>query len=201
MSKNILIAGVGGQGTVLASRLIAAAYMEKGDFVRTAETIGMAQRGGCVVSHVRASSEDKSSIIPFGKADLLIAFEPSEALRNLSRLSENGGCIINTQTIVPVTASLGGAAYDIEKIMSALKDKSKKLILFDALSAAKKAGSPKAVNVVLLGAAIGSGYLDISKEQMEHSLIAILPEKLHAVNLKALELGISAALEIPGKQQ
>ncbi|MFA5657912.1 MAG: indolepyruvate oxidoreductase subunit beta [Oscillospiraceae bacterium] len=193
MDKNILISGVGGQGTVLASRLIAAAFMANGEFVRTAETIGMAQRGGCVVSHVRASSEEKNSIIPLGKAELLIAFEPAEAVRNLSRLSENGGCIVNTQTIVPVTSSLGEAEYNTEKVISTLKNRVKKLLFIDALPLAKRAGSPKAVNVVLLGAAIGSSLLDITKEQMENALLSMLPKKLHKINLEALSLGISAA--------
>lgn len=191
MNKNILISGVGGQGTVLASRLIAYAYMEQGEFVRTAETIGMAQRGGCVVSHIRVSSENESSIIPFRKADLLISFEPSEAARSISRLGENSACVVNTQAIMPVTASLGGMAYDAEKVIFDLKSSVKNLVLVNANRLAEEAGSIKATNVVLLGAAIGSGFLKITQEQMQSALKNMLPQKLHEINFKALELGIS----------
>ncbi len=192
-AKNILISGVGGQGTVLASRLIASAFMKKGDFVRTAETIGMAQRGGCVVSHVRIDSESESSIIPLKTAGLLISFEPAEAVRCLPRLSENGGCVVNTQAIMPVTASLGGVAYDEEKIISKLKSSVKSLVLINASELAVKAGSQKAVNVVLLGACIGAGFLNITLDELTEALLEMLPPKLHEVNLKALQLGYSSA--------
>lgn len=191
MNKNILICGVGGQGTVLASRLIASALMEKDKFVRTAETIGMAQRGGCVVSHVRIGSENKSSIIPLKKADLLISFEPAEAVRNLPRLSDDGGCVVNTQTIMPVTTSLGGISYNTEKVLGTLKSSVKNLVLIDAHSLAIKAGSPKAVNVVLLGASIRAGFLEITLDEVSEILIKMLPQKLHEINLKALQLGYS----------
>jgi len=189
LSKNILISGVGGQGTILASRLIASAFMKKGEFVRTAETIGMAQRGGCVVSHVRIDSENKSSIIPLKTADLLISFEPSEAVRSLPRLSENGGCVVNTQIIMPVTSSLGGLAYDENEVISTLKLNVKKLVLINATDLAIQAGSPKAVNVVLLGASIGAGFLDISVDEAIEVLKEMLPQKLIDINIKALNLG------------
>lgn len=196
MSKNILISGVGGQGTVLASRLIALVFMEKGEFVRTAETIGMAQRGGCVVSHVRIGSEGDSSIIPLKKADLLISFEPSEAVRCLPRLSENGCCVVSTQTIMPVTASLGGVVYDLDGIIGTLKSSVKNLVLINAAELAEKAGSQKAVNIVLLGAGIGTGFLEITLEEASEALKKMLPEKLHAINLKALQLGFESAKQL-----
>ena len=191
MRNNILICGVGGQGTVLASRLIASAYLNQGKFVRTAETIGMAQRGGCVVSHVRIDSKDKSSIIPLNTADLLIAFEPAEAVRCLPRLTDDAALVVNTQTIMPVTASLGGVAYDENGIISALKARAN-IMLIDANALAVEAGSAKAVNVVLLGAAIGAGYLQLSLEETTEALKKMLPEKLHEINSRALNLGYKA---------
>ena len=106
MNKDILICGVGGQGTVLASRIIAAAAMEEGNRVHSAETIGMAQRGGSVTSHVRIGEEAFSPLIPFGSADLLLAFEPAEAVRNLKYLRKDGAAVVNTAPTRPVTESL-----------------------------------------------------------------------------------------------
>ena len=186
---DILICGVGGQGTVLASRLIASCCLKRGIFVRTAETIGMAQRGGCVVSHVRTDSKDKSSIIPFNTADLLIAFEPAEAVRCFPRLKENAPVIVNSQSVVPVTSSIGGVQYDSDSIFNAIKSRENS-VMINAGEIAEKAGSPKAVNVVLLGAAIGAGFLDITFDEMKEALSEMLPQKLHEINFKALSYGI-----------
>ena len=101
MNKDILICGVGGQGTVLASKIIAASAMEEGSLVHSAETIGMAQRGGCVTSHVRVGENAFSPLIPLGSADLLLAFEPGEAARNLKYLKKDGMAIVNTSPSMP----------------------------------------------------------------------------------------------------
>ena len=106
MDKDILICGVGGQGTVLASGIIAAAAMVEGNTVHSAETIGMAQRGGPVTSHVRIGAKAFSPLIPFNKADLIIGFEPSEVVRNIGYLSPDGIAVVNTAAVKPVTASL-----------------------------------------------------------------------------------------------
>ena len=111
MNKDILICGVGGQGTVLASRIIAAAAMEEGSPVQSAETIGMAQRGGSVTSHVRVGGEAYSPMIPFGAADMILAFEPGEAVRNLRYLREGGVAVVNTAVTKPVTESLKDTGY------------------------------------------------------------------------------------------
>jgi len=189
MKYDILIAGVGGQGTVLASRLLAASAMEAGYFTRTSETIGMAQRGGCVVSHVRVDSEAASPIIPLGQADLLIGFEPSEAARNLPRLAPNAKCIVNTRIIVPVTASLGGASYDEQSIYSFLKAKFPDSIFVDGYALAQKAGSVKTVNVVLLGVAASTGLMPFSRALIEKVITENIPEKFVELNLKAFNIG------------
>lgn len=192
MTRDILICGVGGQGTVLASRILAAAGINENRFVRTAETIGMAQRGGCVVSHVRIDSEEKSSLIPHGTADLLIGFEPAEAVRNLLLLKADAPVIINKVPVIPVTASLGGVPYNTDEIFDILK-KRNRCIMLDANEIACKAGSPKAVNVVLLGAALGSGCLDFSYEAVEKALRQLVPAKLLEINLCALKSGYEEA--------
>lgn len=112
MSKSVILCGVGGQGTVLASKLISYAAMAKGEEVKSAETIGMAQRGGSVTSHVRMGVGAFSPLIPKGKADVMIAFEPAEAVRNLSYLKENGVVVVSKKAVKPVTASLLSTAVN-----------------------------------------------------------------------------------------
>ena len=106
MSKSVILCGVGGQGTVLASKLISYAAMAKGEEVKSAETIGMAQRGGSVTSHIRIGEEAFSPLIPKGKADVMIAFEPAEAVRNLDYLKPDGVVVVSQKAVKPVTASL-----------------------------------------------------------------------------------------------
>lgn len=191
MKFDILIAGVGGQGTVLASRLLAAAAIEAGFFARTSETIGMSQRGGTVVSHVRIDSKDASPLIPLGHADLLISFELAEAARNLSRLSPNGKCIVNTQVIKPVTASLGTAAYNVEEITNHIKIKVPETLFVDGYNLAAAAGSVKAVNVVLLGAAASTGVLPFSSDLIKNIIENNVPKKFIELNIKAYDLGFN----------
>jgi indolepyruvate ferredoxin oxidoreductase, beta subunit len=189
MKYDILIAGVGGQGTILASRLLAASAMDCGFFTRTAETIGMSQRGGSVVSHVRIESEQASPVIPLSGADLLIGFEPAEVARNLSRLSPKGKCLVNTRPVTPVTASLGNAAYDLDAIDAYIRTCSPDAIFVDAYQLAHDAGSVKAVNVVLLGVAASTGLLPFSIEVMEKVITANVPKKFMDLNLRAFHAG------------
>ncbi len=192
---DILIAGVGGQGTVLASRLLAAAAISQGSFARTSETIGMSQRGGCVVSHVRINSEKSSSIIPMASADMLIAFELSEAARSMPRLKKGGCCIVNTQIIKPVSASLGTSRYDIQEIKDYIDKNSAQLHYIDGYSLANKAGIVKAVNVVLLGAASAAGQMPFSREIIEQAIIENVPRKYSELNQNAFRLGYDFILE------
>lgn len=192
MSRSCLLCGVGGQGVVLASRLIAYAAMEQGDFVRTTETIGMAQRGGSVVSHVRAGSEVHSPIIPAGTADVIIAFEPGEAVRCLSYLKEGGMVVTNRQIVKPVSASLGGSSYNAEEMLDHLKEKAGNVLVIDGEEICRQAGSPKVLNVALLGAAAKSGTLGISLEEMAEAVRKNVKERFVELNEKALMLGSQA---------
>lgn len=186
---DILISGVGGQGTVLASRLIAAAAIKQGNYARTSETIGMSQRGGCVVSHVRINSEKSSSIIPFENADMIIAFELAEAARSIPRMAKNGCCIINTQVINPVSSSLGNSNYNIEKIKEYIDKSSGEVYFIDGYNIAAELGTVKAVNVVLLGAATAAGKMPFTREVMLESIVENVPQKYRELNQKAFERG------------
>lgn len=188
MKYDVLIAGVGGQGTVLASRIIAAAAMESGYFTRTSETIGMAQRGGCVVSHVRIGSENESSIIPITHADLLIGFEIAEAARNLYRLNKDGKCVINNMTVKPVSSMLGKNSYKQTEIESFIKASVPSAMFVDGYNLARDAGSVKAINMVLLGAAVSKGMLPFDKAVIEKVMRKNIAPKFLDLNLKAFNM-------------
>ena len=193
MSQDILIAGVGGQGTILASRILACAGILSGNFSRTGETIGMSQRGGCVVSHVRIGSEEKSSYLPMGSGDLLIGFELAETARNLGRLSLKGNCVANLQQIKPVPVSLGLQPYLAEDMKGAIQKQVKDPLFIDGYTLANEAGSVKAVNVVLIGAACGAGYVQLEKESLLEAVRQNVPERFIQLNIQAFELGYEYA--------
>lgn len=182
---NILLCGVGGQGTVLASKLIANAAINKGDSVRTAETIGMAQRGGSVVSHVRIGKNIKAPMIPEGEADVIIAFEPGEAVRNLTYLKNDGTIIVNTKSVMPTTASLG-MHYDGKEMLSYLEEQNINLIKVNGEDICKSLGSSKVLNVALLGAAANTGKMGVTIEDLQNSIKEKLNPKFLELNLKAL---------------
>jgi indolepyruvate ferredoxin oxidoreductase beta subunit len=190
MKFDVLVAGVGGQGTVLASRLLAMIAIDAGNFARTAETFGMAQRGGPVVSHVRIGGEESGPVIPFGCADLLIAFEPSEAARNISRLSSSGKCIVNDRFIKPVTASLGMAPYSEDEIREFIRETVPGAVFIDGYNAALRAGSSKAVNAVMLGASISKGFIPFEPGMVERAIAGAVPEKYKDLNIRAFNEGL-----------
>ncbi len=199
MSRNCLLCGVGGQGVVLASKLIACAAMEKGLFVRTSETIGMAQRGGSVVSHVRMGEDIFSPMIPKGSADVILAFEPAEAVRSLDYLrrgKEEGIVIVNQKSIQPVTAALGGQEYDGRRMLDFLKENVKRLYLVDGEEICRQAGSHKVLNVALLGVAAAGGALGMGQAEMEDEIKRRVKPQYQEMNLKALKLGAALAAKI-----
>lgn len=188
MNKDILLCGVGGQGTVLASKLIAAAAMAKGNRVHSAETIGMAQRGGSVTSHIRIGDKASSPLIPLGCADILIAFEPSEAVRNLKFLKKDGIVIVNTVPVRPTTESLHPTGYDGTEMIEYLKKKCT-CITVNAEELCKPLGSSKFFNVAVLGVLIASGRLAIDADTMKEEIKKRVPERFIDMNLKAFEIG------------
>lgn len=186
--NNILLCGVGGQGTVLASKLIAFAAMEKGLQVRTAETIGMAQRGGSVVSHVRIGEEIHSPLLPKGSADVIIAFEPAEAVRCISYLKKGGTVIVNKKAVRPVTASLQGTYLDGEDMLRYLQSQAGHVDVMDGEAICEACGSSKILNIVLLAAAAKSGSLGITPEELDSAIDKRIPEKFRALNKKAIAM-------------
>ncbi|MBP3894062.1 MAG: indolepyruvate oxidoreductase subunit beta [Atopobiaceae bacterium] len=186
MSTNIILCGVGGQGTILASKLIANAAMERGIPVKTAETIGMAQRGGSVFSHVRLGDGIASPLMARGTADLIIAFEPAEAVRQLPYLNPDGCVVVSNRPVVPVSAVTGGPAYDYDGIMTYLRKQVRHLVEVDADEAAADLGSAKCLNVVLLGAAARSGALGLTTEDVSGAVTRLVPARFQELNARAI---------------
>lgn len=183
---NCLITGVGGQGTVLLSRLIGEAALMKGMDVRGSETIGMAQRGGSVVSHLRIGGSF-SPLIPPGKADLVIAFECTEALRVLPFLAPTGNMLTLDRTLAPASASPRETACDSKGIIARLQNiLSERLTVISWEALVKRCGSPRVSNVALLGAAIGRGLLPFSVDEAAAALTTRIPPRYLDMNLKAL---------------
>ncbi|MDO4552796.1 MAG: indolepyruvate oxidoreductase subunit beta [Bacillota bacterium] len=193
--KNCLLCGVGGQGTVLASRILAAAAMEKGLFVRTAETIGMAQRGGSVVSHVRIEPQSPSPLIPPGTADALLGFEPGEAVRNLHYLKPGGVAVVSCQPVEPVAAAVGGVRYSGEEMLAYLKAHVERLYILDAAAIGAACGSDKVMNVALAGALAATGAIGLGPGYLLRALEKQLKPQYLEINRRALELGARAVEE------
>ena len=187
MKKDIMICGVGGQGTVLASKIIAASAMEEGNAVHSAETIGMAQRGGPVTSHVRIGDDAYSPLIPIGGADLLIAFEPSEAVRNLKYLKKDGFVIVNRVPVMPTTLK-AAAEYDGKAEIAFMQSKCRCLIV-DSDELCAPFGSSKFFNVAVLGAAAGAGELGIGADTLRSQINSIVRERFREKNLAAFSAG------------
>ena len=188
--KNIVLCGVGGQGTVLASKLLAAAAMSKDIPVMSAETIGMAQRGGSVFSHLRMGNDLYSPMIETGTADLIIGFEPGETVRMLPYLKTGGHVVVSTRAVKPVTATLSGFDYDAPQMLDYLKANVPNLTFVNADQACSDIGSSKVLNMVLLGAAIRTGVLDFTISEIESIMKQTLPEKFNEMNLRALNYNI-----------
>ena len=187
MRKNILLTGVGGQGTVLASKLIAAAAMKKGLPVMSAETIGMAQKGGSVFSHLRIGEGVMSPMIRRGTADFLLAFEPAEAVRMLPYLKDGGTVVVNSHPVMPVTAALKGTDYTGREMIEYLQKVVPDLLVIDGWQAVQELGNPKVLNVVMLGAALKSGALDfLTEEELLGAIRDKVKPRFVALNERAL---------------
>ena len=188
-TKNILIVGVGGQGTLLASKLLGKCFLEKGYDVKVSEVHGMSQRGGSVVTYVRYGKEVFSPVIDKGEADMIISFEQLEAARWLPYLKKGGVLITNTQQLNPMPVIMGTAEYP-ENIIDKIKAEGVNVIAVDALDLAVKAGSVKATNVVLLGVAareLGFG-IDVWLDIIEKTV----PQKTIELNKEAFITGYNA---------
>ncbi|MDD6214626.1 MAG: indolepyruvate oxidoreductase subunit beta [Firmicutes bacterium] len=185
MTKQIMIVGVGGQGTLLASRILGNTVINEGYDVKVSEVHGMSQRGGSVVTYVKYGDKVYSPIIDRGEADIILAFEMLEAYRAMPYLKKGGKMIVNTQEIAPMPVITGACSYPAD-----IKDKLAEkidVIPVDALTMAEKAGNFKAVNVVLIG--VMAKRTDIPYEKWVETITTTVPPKFLDVNLKAFELG------------
>lgn len=183
---NVMIVGVGGQGSLLASKLLGHLLLTEGYDVKVSEVHGMSQRGGSVVTYVRFGKKVYSPVIDKGEADFIVSFEKLEAARYVEYLKRAGRIVVNTQEIDPLPVITGAAVYpdDLVGKMSALGIQVDAL---DCLSLAEEAGSSKAVNIVLMGRL--SKYFDIPEEKWLDAIKQCVPQKFVELNLKAFELG------------
>ena len=188
-TKNIMIVGVGGQGSLLASKLLGHLLMEQGYDVKVSEVHGMSQRGGSVVTYVRYGEKVASPVIDRGEADFIVSFELLEAARWLSFLKPGGQIVTSTQQIDPMPVITGAMQYP-ENLVEKMKAAGAKVDALDCLSLAKEAGSSKAVNIVLMGRL--SHYFDLPEEAWQKSLTAMVPPKFLELNQKAFALGKNA---------
>lgn len=154
--------------------------------VMSAETIGMAQRGGSVFSHLRLGNNLHSPMIALGTADIIVGFEPAETVRMLPYLKKNGYVVVSSRPIMPVTSALKGSSYNGREMIDYLRRHVKNLIVVDSDKACQEIGSAKALNIVLLGAAVRSGVLDITEEDIKTAIQNKVDPKFHAMNFKAL---------------
>lgn len=187
--KSIMIVGVGGQGTLLASRLLGNALIKLGFDIKVSEVHGMAQRGGSVVTYVKYGDKVHSPIIEKGEADVILSFEQLEAARWLEMLKPGGKMIVNSQKISPMPVITGSASYP-EGLIEKIKDTGADTVSVDALELANQTGSLKTVNIVLIGKL--ATYLDFDKEIWYDSIKETVPERFIEQNIKAFELGYNS---------
>ncbi len=185
-TKNIMIVGVGGQGTLLASKLLGRILLNNGYDVKVSEVHGMSQRGGSVTTYVRFGEKVYSPVIDEGEADFILSFELLEAARNMKFLKKDGILLTNTQQINPMPVIAGAAKYP-ENLVEKMQGEGLNVVAFDALALAEQAGSQKAVNIVLLGKL--SKYFDFSKEEWEKAIEESVNEKFVDMNKRAFALG------------
>ena len=192
-TTRLIIVAVGGQGNLLASKVLGEAALISGVPVRMSEIHGMAQRGGVVESAI-VFGEAESSIISDNEADILLGFEPAETLRAINRCNKNTIVITNTATLPPFTVSIGKGVYPpMETIKTLLQEKCKSLVAIDAMKIAREAGTPMSVNIVLLGALVQSGRLGFSKENLIEAIRRRTKKDFLDMNIKAFEMGFEAA--------
>ena len=185
-TKNIIIVGVGGQGSLLASKILGHLLLSEGFDVKVSEVHGMSQRGGSVITYVRFGDKVYSPVVDAGEADFIVSFEILETARWLSHLKAGGQIVTNTQQIDPMPVITGAAEYP-QDLVEKIRAQGIKIDAMDCLTLARQAGSQKAVNIVLLGRL--SHYFDISETSWQNALRACVPPKFLDINKRAFALG------------
>ena len=194
-TKRLIIVAVGGQGNLLASKVLGEAALLADIPVRMSEIHGMAQMGGVVESAVVFGDAD-STIISDGEADVLLCFEPSETLRALNKCNADTVVITNTAPLPPFTVAIGQGIYpDIQELQEWIRNKTARLIAFDALALAKQAGNIMSLNMVLLGSLIQTGIMPVSADNVKEAIRTSTKKDFVDINIEAFELGFEAAAE------
>ena len=198
-SYNLLNVGVGGQGVIRAAQILSYAALLENYKVRTAETHGMAQRGGSVASFLRFGTEVEGPLIPRGKTNMILAFEASEAVRIFNYAGPETVFLINENIIIPPMIHQMGMDYPkLTEIHNFLKEVSEHIYFIEGVEIASSLGNVRTMNVVMLGALIGLKVLPLKRETLEKAILNYLPSKLHEINKKAFELGIEKGTELRG---
>jgi indolepyruvate ferredoxin oxidoreductase beta subunit len=187
---SIIICGVGGQGVVLMSELLGHAVVREKLSIRGSEVLGMAQRGGSVVSNIRIGSEFHAPLVPEGRCDIMVVLEPSEALRNIKYLSGSSLVILNTRRIIPFTVFIDKSTYpELEIVIKKLNEVADNVIAIDASQIAEESGSLLSTNIAMLGALFGIGRIPVDVETMKAVIRKKLPARTMITNIKAFDLG------------
>jgi len=196
-SYNLLNVGVGGQGVIRAAQILSYAALLENYKVRTAETHGMAQRGGSVASNLRFGTEVEGPLVPRGKTDTILAFEASEAARIFNYAGPQTVFLINKNIIIPPVIHQMNMDYpDIKQISKFLKNVSENIYFLNADEIAINLGNPRTMNVVMLGVLLGSRTIPLKRESLVQAILSYLPTKVHDVNKKAFEMGIEKGKNI-----
>jgi len=193
-TTNLVVAGVGGQGVILATEILGNAAIKENLDVIISEIHGMAQRGGAVVSHVRISGRVYSPTVVEGSADAILGFEPVEVLRSLRYASNQTKIVANKRCVIPPSVSMGLAEYpSLEQIVEMYRKFTQHITLIDAFRLAEEAGSARTQNIVLVGALAASGMLPLKNDALKLSIQERVPRKYREANLKAFDLGYAEA--------
>lgn len=188
MTKSLLLVGVGGQGTILVSKILSEGLLEEGYDVKMAEIHGMSQRGGSVTTQIRFGDKVYSPTVNKGDADVLVSFEKIEALRYIPMLKKNGTLIINEEEIWPLTVLAGLEEYP-EGVMEEIKEKLDNIVSVDARKIAEEIGEPRSANIVMLGLMVKA--LGIDKIDWVSKIKEFLPERFHEANIEAFQKGLA----------
>lgn len=188
MTKSLLLVGVGGQGTILVSKILSEGLLQEGYDVKMSEIHGMAQRGGSVTTQIKFGDKVYTSSIGEGEADVLVAFEKVEAARYVNQLKKGGRLVVNDMEIFPLPVLTGLEEYPFD-IMEELKEKVDHIKVVNAGEVAEEIGEPRVQNIVMLGALVKA--LDLENIDWKRIIKEYLPESFHEVNIKAFERGLS----------
>ena len=191
---NLIIAGVGGQGSILSSHIVGDAAIKDGYHARVAETYGAAIRGGAVMGQIRLGKEVSGPLIPLGRTDALLALEPMEGLRRGAvYLNPSSLAVLNTRPLYPIDVNLGRARYpSMDEISRSLRKLCKRIITLDGTGLAQEAGSQRTLNIVMIGALSSFGMFPLSEKSLREAIKERVPPGTEEMNMKAFELGVAA---------